>query len=170
MHSANPMNKVEQTHPAAPGLAAAICAERTAQNAYAKFFFEVEESQSDAIALLRLHHTNCTRLLENELLAMQSALPEYTESEGPFANDPRKDVFDIDYQLIIDYLKSSERALSEIWRQIAETNETIETALNSRDEKIEKLLADLERQIGVSTKMTRGRREPDQLARCGLGA
>lgn len=161
------MNANSQTHPATPALAAAISAERTAQNAYAKFFFEVEECQSDAIALLRLLHTDSTRLLETELKKLNGALPEYTESEGPFAADPRQGVFDIEYQFIFDYMKSSEQALSQCWDEIAATNETVKAALPDREEKIQQLLATLENQTASSGKRLRKRNSSDQLAQCG---
>lgn len=148
-------------------LADAINAERTAQNAYAKVFFVIDKSHSDTVALLRLLHTDSTRILEDTLKETGAALPDYLESEGPFSRDPRNTVFEIEYPLIHDYFVSAEKALEAKWERLVEAFPALEEAYETRKRSLADLLAALEESPIAKHEFAGEDHHEQPLAQCG---
>lgn len=135
------MNSITPQNASYRELAETLNAERTAQLAYAKYFLVADASKADIIPLLRLFHTNACRTLEYEIRSMGLPLPDYVEDAGPFREDPRHPIFDIDEQLVWDYLTASEAKLEQRWLKLAEINSNLVAVSKTRSQELSLLLA-----------------------------
>lgn len=91
----------------------ALASLRSGQEAYSKAYYEFRHlSESDRFAKLRLTYA----LLEKELFERTIQNETSTQSHhdlkaGPFSQDPRSAIFDIEESLAYDYLKQSDSKL-----------------------------------------------------------